>query len=376
MLFHVSCFMKYKVPFVNYPKHYRSIKKEIDSAVKRVLSTGNLILRQDVEDFENKLAKFLRVKYALGLNSCTDALILSLKAAGIGPGDEVITVAHTFVASIAAIVHTGATPVLVDINDDYLMNPDLLEKAITSKTKAIIPVHLNGRACQMDKIIAVANKHKLLIIEDAAQGLGATFKGKKAGSFGLTGCFSFYPAKLLGAFGDAGAVVTNNPKIFDQLKLYRDHGRKTKDEIICYGFTSRLDNIQAAILNVKFKYLRQWINRRRKLAEIYNQELKNLSEVKIPPADDQYHYDAYQNYVIRAQKRDKLQEYLKQKGIETIISNPIAVNKQKKLGLSGFKLPKTELFAKEVISLPLIPELSEKQIEYAVKTIKKFYTLK
>lgn len=366
----------HKVPFINYPKHYTSIKREIDAAISRVLSTGNLILRQDVENFEKTLAKFLRVKYALGLNSCTDALILSLKAAGIGPGDEVITVAHTFVASIAAIAHTGANPILVDIDDDYLMNPDLLEKAITPKTKAIIPVHLNGRVCQMDKIMAIAKKHKLLIIEDAAQGLGAIFKNKKAGSFGLTGCFSFYPAKLLGAFGDAGAVATNSKKIFDQLKLYRDHGRKTKDEIVCYGFTSRLDNLQAAILNVKFKYVRSWINRRRRLAKIYNQGLKNMPAIKIPPSDDPLHYDIYQNYVIRAQKRDELQEYLKQKGIETIISNPIAVNKQKKLGLSQFKLPKTERFAKEVISLPLIPEVSEKQIEYVVKAIKQFYILK
>jgi len=368
--------MKYKVPFVNYPKHYKSMKREIDAAIKRVLTTGNLILRQDVENFEKTLAKFLKVKYALGLNSCTDGLILSLKAAGIGPGDEVITVAHTFVASIAAIVHAGATPVLADVNDDYLMNPDLLEKAITSKTKAIIPVHLNGRACQMYKICQIAKKHKLLIIEDAAQGLGASFRGEKAGSFGLTGCFSFYPAKLLGAFGDAGAAVTNSKKIFDQLKLYRDHGRKTKDEIVCYGFTSRLDNLQAAILNVKFKYLRQWINCRRKLAHIYNYGLKNIPEITIPPESNIDHFDTYQNYVIRAKKRDELQEYLKQKGIETIISNPIAVNKQKKLGLSGFKLPKTEQFAKEVISLPLIPELSKKQIEYTIKTIKQFYLIK
>lgn len=253
------------------------------------------------------------------------------------------------------------------------MNPDLLEKAITPKTKAIIPVHLNGRVCQMDKIMAIAKKHKLLIIEDAAQGLGAIFKDKKAGSFGLTGCFSFYPAKLLGAFGDAGAVAINSKKIFDQLKLYRDHGRKTKDEIVCYGFTSRLDNLQAAILNVKFKYVRSWINRRRRLAKIYNQGLKNMPAIKIPSSDDPLHYDIYQNYVIRAKKRDELQEYLKQKGIETIISNPIAVNKQKKLGLSQFKLPKTEQFAKEVISLPLIPKLSEKQIEYVVQAIKQFY---
>lgn len=363
----------YKVPFINYPKHYQNIKKEIDAAIIKTLSTGQLILRQDVENFEKKLARFLNVKYAIGLNSCTDGLFLSLKAAGIGPGDEVITVAHTFVASIAAISHAGATPILVDINDDYLMNPNLLEKAVTSKTKAIIPVHLNGRLCQMDKIMEVAKKHKLLIIEDAAQALGASYKNKKAGSFGLTGCFSFYPAKLLGAFGDAGAAVTNNKKIFDQLKLYRDHGRKTKDEIVCYGFTSRMDNIQAAILNVKFKCLRKWINQRRKLANIYNHGLKNITEITIPPVSDKNHFDTYQNYVIRAKNRDQLKEYLTAQSIETIVSNPIAVNKQKKLCLRKFRLPKTEQFAKEVISLPLIPELSEQQIKCVIKAIKQFY---
>jgi dTDP-4-amino-4,6-dideoxygalactose transaminase len=365
--------MKYKVPFVNYPKHYKLIKKEIDSAIKRVLSSGDLILRQDVEQFEKNIAKFLNVKYALGVNSCTDALILSLRAAGIGPGDQVITVAHTFVASIAAIAHAGATPILVDIDDDYLMDPDFLNKVITKKTKAIIPVHLNGRVCQMDKIIEVAKKDKLIIIEDAAQALGAAYKGKKAGSFGLTGCFSFYPAKLLGAFGDAGIIVTNNKKIHEQLKLYRDHGRKTKEKIVCYGFTSRLDNLQAAILNVKFKRIRQWITRRRKLANIYNQGLKDIQEVTIPPISDNTHYDVYQNYVIRAKNRDQLKIYLTKQGIETIISNPIPVNKQKKLGLTRFKLPKTEGFAKEVVSLPLIPELTEQQIKYTVKTIKQFY---
>jgi len=202
--------MTYKVRFVNYPLQYKILKKEIDKAIRIILERGDLILRKDVEEFEEKLADFTGVKYAVGLNSGTDALFLSLKAAGIGKGDEVITVSHTFVASIAVIIQAGATPVLVDVGGDYLMDAGRIERAISKKTKAIIPVHLNGRMCDMGKIIKIARKHKLIVIEDAAQALGAKFKGKMAGAFGLTGCFSFFPAKILGSFGDAGALTTNN----------------------------------------------------------------------------------------------------------------------------------------------------------------------
>ena len=208
--------MSYKIPFVNYPLQYRNLEEEISKAIKDVLNRGDLILRKDVEEFEKNLASFLGVKYAVGVNSCTDAMILSLKAAGIKEEDEVITVSHTFFATIEAIVHCGAKPILIDVNEDFLMDADKIEKAITPKTRAIMPVHLNGRVCGMDKIMEIAEKNNLIIIEDAAQALGAMFENKKAGSFGLAGCFSFYPAKLLGAFGDAGAVVTNDETIFER----------------------------------------------------------------------------------------------------------------------------------------------------------------
>jgi len=367
--------MKYKVPFINYPLQYRLLQKEINRVIKRVLSRGDLILRKDVETFEKKLANFVGVKYAVSLNSGTDALFLSLKAAGIGKGEEVITVSHTFVATISVIVQSKAKPILVDIRDDFLIDPDEIENKITKKTKAIIPVHLNGRVCQMDKIMKIAKKHNLIVIEDAAQALGARFKEKMAGSFGLTGCFSFYPAKILGAFGDGGAVVTNNRKIADKIRLLRDHCQKTKTRIVCYGFNSRLDNLQAAILNIKFKYLPKWIKRRREIARIYTRGLSKISEVKIPPApnSDKNYFDIYQNYVIRAKKRNELRKFLEKKGIETLIKDPIPNHWQKGLGLKKFHLPKTEKFAREIISLPMYPELTNRQVEYVIDCIQKFY---
>ena len=367
--------MTYKVRFVNYPLQYKILKKEIDKAIRIILERGDLILRKDVEEFEEKLADFTGVKYAVGLNSGTDALFLSLKAAGIGKGDEVITVSHTFVASIAVIIQAGATPVLVDVGGDYLMDAGRIERAISKKTKAIIPVHLNGRMCDMGKIIKIARKHKLIVIEDAAQALGAKFKGKMAGAFGLTGCFSFFPAKILGSFGDAGALTTNNRNIAEKIRILRDHGQKTKTEILCYGWNSRLDNLQAAVLNVKLKHLPRWLNRRIKIAKIYNKGLAGILEIKLPPAPDsnEKYFDVYQNYVIRAERRDNLFYYLKKKGVETLIKDPIPNHWQKGLNLSKFHLPNSEKLAEEVISLPLYPELTEKQIKYIIDCIRSFY---
>ena len=364
-----------QVPFVNYKVQYQNLKKEINEVINQTLTEGNLILREDVEKFEKNLASLVGAKYAVALNSGTDALFLSLKAAGIGPGDEVITVSHTFVASIAVIVHAGAKPVLVDVKDDFTLDVDQLEKVITKKTKAIIPVHLNGRVCQMDKIMEIAQKYNLIVIEDAAQALGAQFNNQKAGSFGLTGCFSFYPAKILGAYGDAGAITTNNEEIAEKIRLLRSHGQKTKTEIVCYGWTARLDNLQAAVLNIKFKYLPEWIKRRREIAQIYNEGLKNVSQIKLPPApdSDKRYFDVYQNYVIRAEKRDELKAYLEKQGVETLIKDPLPNHWQKGLNLMHFHLPLTEQLAKEVISLPMYPELTQEQIEYVIKCVKEFY---
>jgi dTDP-4-amino-4,6-dideoxygalactose transaminase len=365
--------MNMKVPFVNYSLQYNNLKGEIDFAIKRVLEAGDLILRKDVEDFEKSLAEFVGTKYAVGVNSCSDALVFSLMAAGIGKEDEVITVSHTFFATIEAIHHVGAVPVLVDVGEDFLMNADKIEEKITSKTKAIIPVHLNGRICQMDKITEIAQKYNLKIIEDAAQALGAKFGDKKAGSFGQAGCFSFYPAKVLGCLGDGGAVTTDEEEIAEKVRLLRNHGQKTKTEIVAYGFTSRLHNLQAAVLNVKIKYLEKWIERRRQIAEIYNSGLSGIKEVKAPFMDGEKRFDIFQNYVIRADRRDELFEALKRAGVETLIKDSVPNHWHEKLNLSHFKLSVSEQLAKEVISLPMYPELTDEQVEYVVSEIKDFY---
>ena len=367
--------MAYKVPFVDYAKQYHTYEEEILAAIKKVLSKGDLILREDVRQFEQNIADFLGLRYAVGVKNCTDAMYLSLLAVGIKLGDEVITVAHTFVATVADIVHCGATPILVDIGDDHLMNVDLVEGAITPRTKAIMPVHLNGRTCNMEKLMKIASEHNLLVIEDAAQALGATFDGKKAGSFGITGCFSFYPAKCLGAFGDAGIVVTNSEEIADRIRSYRDHGRQTKEDVAGFGFNSRLDNLQAAILNVKFKYLSGWIERRREVANMYQQGLSGLPYLRLPPPPESgtRYFDTYQNYVIRAQDRDKLVAYLSESGVETLISWAKPMQHQKTLNLSHFHLPVTEQLSREVLSLPMNTELSNEQVEFVIDAVRKFY---
>jgi dTDP-4-amino-4,6-dideoxygalactose transaminase len=367
--------MNYRVPFVAYSEQYQRLAGEIDCAIKRVLKGGDLILRDDVHRFENNLAAFLGMDYAVGTNSCTDAMLLSLRAAGIGPGDEVITVSHTFVATVAAIVHSGATPVLVDIGQDFNMDVSCLEEAITPRTKAIIPVHLNGRCCDMNRLMAIASAHNLVVIEDAAQALGASEDGGKASTFGLAGCFSFYPAKLLGAFGDAGIVVSNDNSLAEYVGLLRDHGRETKDDISLFGFNSRLDNLQAAILNVKLRYVPRWIERRREIAGLYHEGLSDIEQLTLPPPPETEgrYFDVYQNYVIRSRKREQLVEYLSRCGIEILVVLAKPVHQQAALGLNHLRLPITEQVSEEVLSLPMYPELSDEQVEYVIESIHQFY---
>lgn len=366
--------MSYKVPFIDYPAHYRSMQAEITSAISDVLfRRADLILRDDVKEFESRMASFLGTEYAVGVNSCTDALHLSLYASGVVCGDEVITVAHTFLATLEAIIWCGATPVLVDIGEDFNMSVDLVEDAITAKTKAILPVHLNGRVCNMEKLLQVTRKHNLIMIEDAAQALGATFDGKKAGSFGLAGCFSFYPAKLLGAAGDAGLVVTNSRELADKIRLLRDHGRKSKQEHAFYGFNSRLDNLQAAILNVKLQYLARWIQHRREIAGMYREGLQDISSLRLPHFNESRHFDVYQNYVIRAQDRNALVEHLNKMGVEVLVSWRTPLHKQTGLGLDHLRLPLTEQISNEVVSLPMNTELTEDHIKYVIECVRKFY---
>lgn len=365
--------MEYKVRFANPQKQYAEHREEYMVVLDDVLSRGDLILRRDVEEFEQAIASMVGTKYAVGLNSGTDTMFFALKALGIGPGDEVITVSHTFIASISVIVQTGATPVLIDTKEDFLMDVTKIEGAITAKTKALLPVHLNGRVCDMDKVMEIAQKHNLFVIEDAAQALGAKYKGKMAGSFGTAGSFSLYPFKVLGCFGDGGVLTTDNEHIAEQARLMRDHGQKTKTDIVLFGWNSRLDNLQAAVLNKKLVHFPGWVAKRREIAKIYDQGLAEVDGVSVPSQQDVDHYDTYQNYVLRAQKRNELAAYLKEQGVETLVKDPIANHKHPRLGLDRFVLPCTERLAEEVISLPMYPELTDEEVQYVIAQVRSFY---
>jgi dTDP-4-amino-4,6-dideoxygalactose transaminase len=367
--------MVYKVPFVDPRTHYQRLRSEIDTAITDCLSKGDLICRQQLRDFEARLASFAGVKYAIGVNSGYHALHFSLLAAGIGPGDEVITVAHTFVATVSAIIHCGAQPVLVDVGDDFNMDPDQVERAVTSRTKALLPVHLNGRVCDMDRIMVIADKFGLHVIEDAAQSLGATHGGKKAGSIGKAGCFSFYPFKILGGFGDGGAVTTNNAAIARIVSLLRYNGedRETGDYHY-HGYTALLDNVQAAVLDIKLRHLPDWIEHRRKIARLYCQGLEGLPGLRLPPYDGEGYFDVFQNFVIRARERDNLREHLTKEGIETLVSWPRPMWQHKGLALADHHLPNTECICREVLSLPMSAETTHEQVEVTVRSIRKFFS--
>ncbi|MCK4307173.1 DegT/DnrJ/EryC1/StrS family aminotransferase [candidate division WOR-3 bacterium] len=366
--------MTYRVPFVEPGKHYLNLKDKIDTTITDVFAKGDLVMRKQLRDFEEHLATFVGTKYAIGLNSGYHALHLSLFAAGISSGDEVITVAHTFVATISAIVHCGAVPVLIDVDKDYNMAMDKIEPAITSKTKAIIPVHLNGRLCNMDKLMTIAEKYNLMVIEDAAQSLGGKYNGKSAGSFGLAGCFSHYPFKILGGFGDGGALTTNDPEIARKTTLLRYNGEdRETGEYHYHGYTCLLDNVQAAVLDVKLKHLPRWIERRREIAELYHQGLSDIMELSLPHFEGEKYFDVYQNYVIRTKKRDELFSYLKEHGIETLIHWKKPVWEHTRLELGQYHLPETESLCKEVLSLPVNTEITDNQVSYAIECIRNFY---
>jgi len=366
--------MAYKVRFVNYPRQYQEHKKEFDGVFEEIMSGGDFILRRHVEEFEKRIAKYVGTKHAIGVNTGTDALYLSARALGFGPGDEVITVAHTFVATVGAIVQCGAKPILVDVKDDFNINVDQIEAALTPRTKGIIPVHLNGHACNMDKIMDIANKHHLRVIEDAAQALGTKFKGRRCASFGDTGIFSFYPAKVLGTAGDGGLVCTNDDGLARKIKAFRDNGRVDSVDVVeCFGWCTRLDNLHAALLSMKFNYFEPWIERRRAIARMYDQGLSGIPGLIPPPRSDGDYFDVYQNYVVRCVKRDELFTHLQKSGVEVLISWRVPMHRQKALGLEHFKLPMTERISAEVISLPMYPELTDDEVEFVIEAIKKFF---
>jgi dTDP-4-amino-4,6-dideoxygalactose transaminase len=366
--------LEYRVPFVDPKEHYRRLKEEIDFAISSTLAKGDLVLRQQLRTFEQNLARFVGVKYAVGVNSCYHALHFSLLAAGIGPGDEVITVAHTFVATVSAIVHAGATPVLVEVRDDYNMDPAAFQAAITPKTKAVIPVHLNGRICEMDRIQDIASRHGIAVIEDAAQALGASFKGRPAGSFGAAGCFSFYPFKALGGLGDGGAVTTNDPELARFVTLLRFNGEdRQTGEFHHHGYTALLDNVNAAVLDVKLKRLPDWVQHRRHIASLYRKGLQAIDGLALPHFEGTDYYDSYQNYVIRTFDRDQLRAHLRDNGVETLVHWAKPMWQHPGLRLPDPGLRETESISREVISLPMSAETTPEQVDYTVGVIRQFF---
>ena len=366
--------MTYKVKFVDPVRNYHMIKEEIDAAYFCVMERGDYIDRQDLRQFEENLAKFVGTKYAVGVNSGYDALHLSLRAAGIGPGDEVIVPSHTFVASCSAVVNVGATPVLVDVGRDFNIDVDKIEEAITERTRAIMPVHLNGYMADMVRVMEIAEKYNLVVVEDACQSLGASMNGKRAGSWGLTGCWSFYPFKILGGYGDGGAITTNDPDVALFARRMRFNGEdRDTGEYHGHGFTCLLDNLQAAFLDIKLRHLPDWIVRRQAVAKMYHDGLSDLPDLMLPHYDDPRRDHVYQNYVVRSRQGDEFSDYLKKNGIEVLIQFRKPYYKHEALNLIDRGFPETEALSREVCSLPMNVEISDEEVEYVIKVVRSFY---
>lgn len=365
-----------QIPFFNYSALFASQEQELMAVLRDVMSRGAYILQKDLADFEASLRGYLGVSYAYGVADGTNAIKLGLIAMGVGPGDEVILPSHTYIASAAAVHFVGAKPVLVECGPDHLIDPDSAERAISSKTKAMMPVQLNGRTANMERITAIARKHNLQIIEDAAQGLGSKFRGHFAGTFGSVGTFSFYPAKLLGCFGDGGAVVTNDTNIGKKLALLRDHGRNEHGEVVAWGTNCRLDNIQAAVLAFKLKTFERDVARRRTIARLYNNGLKDVPELLLPPAPDSDpdQFDVFQNYEIEAESRDRLKQHLENAAVRTIVQfGGKAVHQFNGLGFDHVRLPVTERLYTRALLLPMNTTLSDEDVQYVVAQIRGFY---
>lgn len=360
------------IDLLDLKREYDSIKEEIDSAILNVISSGRFILGDEVKKFELKLSDYLNVKHAIGVGNGTDALSLALLTMSIKPGDEIITTPFTFIATAEVISLCGAVPVFVDIDiETGNINPSLIEEKITSKTKGIIAVHIFGQPCDIDEIKDIANKHNIFLIEDTAQAIGAKYGSKFAGTWGDIGTMSFFPTKNLGAYGDAGAIITNDDEIAEKIRRLRVHGSDRKYHHIIIGFNSRLDAIQAAILNVKISYLNKWTDRRREIAKKFSE---NIYSVKIPLIKDNRDH-VFHQYTLRAKKRDEFMKYLNENDISTAVHYPIPLHLQtafKYLKLDEGSLPDAEKLAREVISIPVHPFLTENEILYIIDMINKW----
>lgn len=361
------------IPLIDLKAQYKSIKDEIDKAISEVLESGQFILGPNVKDLEEEIAAYCETKYTVGVASGTDALHLSLLALGIREGDEVITTPFTFVATAEAISQTGATPVFVDIDPaTYNIDPLQIEKKISLKTKAILPVHLYGQPADMDRVMELAKSYNLFVVEDCAQAIGAEFQNQKVGSFGDAGCLSFFPSKNLGAYGDGGMVVTNSEDLAEKVRMLRTHGSLRKYYHSLLGFNSRLDEMQASILRVKFRYLEEWNKARQEKAQFYNTELARLPLTLPQTAPQRTH--VYHQYTIRSEKRDIIQKALGEVQIASAVHYPLPLHLQevyKPLGCVPESLPESEKAAREVLSLPMFPELTHTRITEIANTVKR-----
>jgi len=374
-LYSIGCMGMREIPLVDLKAGFTPIKEEIISTIEDVLDGMNLYLGPNLHALEEEFSSYCGVRYAIGVNSGTEALHLALRSCGIGNGDEVITSPNTFFATAEAIIHSGARPVFVDIDPaTYTIDTSMIERRINEKTKAIIPVHMYGQSADMKPIMELARRYGLKVIEDACQAHGAEYHGKRCGSIGDAGCFSFYFTKNLGAYGEGGMVVTNDEDMAEMVRLYRNHGHKSKYEHVVVGYNGRLDELQAAILRIKLKYLDTYNKKRRQKASLYNSLLKDAPV--IPPIESPDRVHVYHLFVIRSKERDSLQEYLKKRGIGTGIHYKNPVHLQEAFINLGYKrgdFPETENACEEILSLPIYPELGDDDIEYIVDAIKGFY---
>ncbi len=364
-----------QIPYVNIARQHAPLKARLLEAIGRVIDSGQFILGDEVQTFEKRFAAFCGVRFAVTVNSGTDALILALRALNIGPGDEVITAPNSFVSSAACIVMVGARPVFADIGADYNIDPAKIEKAVTSKTKAILPVHLTGRPADMDAILKIASTRRLAVVEDCAQAGGAEYRGRKVGSFGRLGCFSLHPLKTLNACGDGGIITTDDQALYQRLNLLRNLGLEKRENSVLWSSNSRLDTMQAAALLVKMDYLEEWTEKRRRNAAFYQRNLVGIVEVQTP-VDRSHEKAVYHTFVILAERRDELKTFLFQNGIGTNIHYPIPIHLQstaQSLGYGPGSFPVTESQAKKILSLPVYPELSASDLEYIVQKIEEFY---
>lgn len=365
-----------KVPAIDLWAHHEPLLEEFKQALERVIRKGDFILGSEEKEFEQECASYLGVKYAIGIGNGTDALAICMRALDVGPGDEVITSPFTFIATAEVIAALGAKPVFVDIDQDtYNIDPKKIEEAISSKTKAILPVHLYGQAAQMEPILAIAKKHNLKVLEDAAQAFGSIYQGKKIGGLGDLTIFSFFPTKNLGALGDGGLITTNNDELYEKCRLIRVHGAPKKYYHTLIGQNSRLDTLQAAFLRIKLKHLDEFNVARAQNAEAYNKEFKNIVKTPVVHPDSNH---IYHQYTIRTQKRDALIEHLKQAEIGTGVHYPYPLHLQpvmRYLELGEGSFPESEAAAHEVISLPCYPELTTQQRDYVISKIKDFFKL-